>query len=215
MKKINGRAFSTKGLLVLVFLFPILSCTTINEAIWPPTATPTPTATSTPTLTPTITPTSTAISLAGLDLEDIALRESDLPEGFTAADIDNEELLQKMVSSSDAMSTNLESGYANLFTSKDGALFINLLLLYQDAGSASDAYDSILEEQTGGDELDCPSIGEVCQGLVAEESGMTAYAITWRYHEAVVELAYAGQDDIGFDEMIRLAQVIQSRLETA
>jgi hypothetical protein len=191
MKNKPPFAFMKSWLLLLPFLFPILSCSTVQDAIFPATATPTATPTPTRTLTPTLAP------LAERDLQPIALQKSDLPDGFVEINFPDVEQILGQVSASiaKALRGNLETGFLNLFTrTRDNSVYANMILVYQDAGSAQRAFEDYADELT---------------------VGMTSYVVSWRYHEAVVELDYVGEDDIGIDELIRLAEMIQSRIESA
>jgi hypothetical protein len=215
--QVNTQQFKMLGILLLL-LFPMLSCSTVQEAIWPPTATPTPTATSTPTPTPTPTP--TRIPLVERELRDIALKKSDLPdpEGFFEVDIpDLEQLVKELADSGEAPTTeNLEKGFLCYFTSKDGdAIFLNFLLVYEDEGYAKTAFQSYIETLDPEDALDLPTIGDETSGMGMSSSDTTGYAVAWRYREAMIMLAYVGEDDIGVEDMVHMAQAVQSRLEAA
>ena len=216
----KGSVFSTprRWLILLLCLFPVLSCTTVKQAIWPPTQTSTPTSTSTPTPTPTNTPTPTRIPLAERDLRDIALQKSDLPdpEGFVEFDIpDIQDLAEDMDgSAASPLMQNVVKGYASFFNSIDGsAMFANLILVYQDVESAETAFEEYIDGLSSGEEIDLPLIGDVSIGVTVSSSRMTSFVIAWRYEEAFLELDYVGEDDIDIEEMIRMAQAIQSRLE--
>ncbi len=215
MKKLHSFALSKRWLVLLVFLFPMLSCTTIQEAIWPPTATPTPTITPTPT--PTSTPTPTNVPLAQRDLKELALQKSDLESGFTETDIPDvrQMLSQAQGAAADALQENLETGFAVVFVSKSSAIYVNMILVYTDTAAAESAFGTYDDALTAGEVLDVTQIGDdtIARGLTA--SGMTSYAVVWRYHEAIIELDYLGQDDIGIDELVRLAKIVQARVEAA
>ena len=216
MKRLFRSAVSKRWLILMICLVPMFSCTTVQDVLFPPTQTPTPTATPTPTPTPTITPTPTVVPLAERKLRDIALRKSDLPSGYTGIDIpDVEEILGQMGGSgSEDLLENLETGFMSFFTSQEGSLFANMILVYLDEDSASAAYESLSNQMTAGEEMDVPLIGEECMARGASTAGIYSYAILWRYREAVLELDYVGKEDIGIEEMARLAQIVQSRLET-
>ncbi len=213
-----GNTVSKRWLLLLVCLLPMLSCTAVKQAIWPPTQTPTPTVT--PTATPTNTPTPTRVPIAERDFRDILLQKSDLPEGFTEIDLPDlesnfEESLGTMgVSQLGVITENLEKGFACLFISQDSELYSNMILVYTDEGYAQAAYEGYLEligEQI--DEIDAELIGEQSAAFDQSMRGMTGYIIIWQYREAVLNIQYAGQDGIELEELVRLAQLVQSRLE--
>jgi hypothetical protein len=202
---------------LLVFLIPILSCSSITDIISP--ATPTPTPTATPTRTPTATPTATAtitptpVPLAERDLKEIALQASDLPGSFIEIDIPNVESLVEQMSddsSSEALE-NLEEGFAALFTSSDDEMYINAIFVFRDAEYAKTSYDLMIENSDG-DEMDVPAIGEECIGYDSSSGSTAGYTLMWRYREAVVLLAYSGKDAEA-EEIIGLAETIQGRLE--
>jgi hypothetical protein len=215
MKRFYGFTLPKRWLVLLVFLFPMLSCTTIKEAIWPPTATPTPTVTPTPT--PTNTPTPTSVPFAQRDLKELALQLSDLPSGFTETDIpDIDQLLgQSEGAAANALRENLETGFASLYMSGSSTIYLNMILVYTDAAAAESAYNAYAEAMAVGDELDVPLIGEASMARGLTSQGLTSYALVWRYHEAIIELDYVGKDDIGIDEVVRLGQIVQSRIEAA
>jgi hypothetical protein len=213
MRKVIGFTRTRKWLLLFVFIFPMLSCTTIKEAIWPPTATPTPTVTPTPT--PTYTPTPTNIPLAQQDLKQLALQKSDLGSGYTETDIPDihQILSQAQGAAVDALQANLETGFAVVFVSKSNLIYVNMILVYTDAAAAESAYDAYEEALVVGDVLRVPTIGEATLARGATSGGLTSYALVWRYHEGIFELDYIGSDDVGIDELVRLAQIVQARVE--
>ena len=211
-----GEPRTGRWLVLLVCLIPVLSCSTVQEAFWPPTPTPTPTATA--TSTPTPTPTPTRIPLVERDLRDIALQKSDLPdpEGFFETDFPDIELLADELGDSDdiLMLEKVEKGFMCYFSSTaDDAMYMNFLLIYQNEGDAKTAFDALFGTAEGIPELDHPPIGEDGFGLNMVDSSSAGYAIVWRYREAMVLLGYDGEDDIGVEEMIRMAEAIQARLE--
>jgi hypothetical protein len=215
MKKLRGIALSKRWLLLFVFLFPMLSCTTIQEAIWPPTATPTPTVTPTPT--PTYTPSPTNIPLAQRDLKELALQKSDLGSGYTETDIPDIHQIfsQAQGTAAEALTENLETGFAVVFVSKSNLIYVNMILIYPDTAAAKSAYDAYGDALVSGKVLDVPTIGEDSLARGITSGGLTSYALVWRYHEAILELDYIGADDVGIDELVRLAQIVQARVEAA
>ncbi len=206
---------SKKGMVVLLFfLLPLFSCTSIRDVISPQTPTPTATPTATPTKTPNPTPTATRIPLEDRNLKEIALQASDLPEGFMEIDLPNLETLFEQMA--DELGTaayeNLETGFACLFGSQDNQAYANFVLVFSDADYAKVGYDEFIE-QSSGDEMDVPLIGEESAGFDQTNSSTTGYLVVWRYQEAILALTYAGEDDVDAEEIIRLAKVIQTRLE--
>jgi hypothetical protein len=205
----------------ILFLFPVLSCTTVKEVIWPATATPTPTVTPTPT--PTCTPTPTRIPLAQRDLRDIALRKSDLADskGFMEIDVpDIKQMVEELAATGGAeitpMLENVEKGYMTyLINNGDQSIYLNLILVYGDEGYAATAYESTADTSSGSAEVDIPRIGDDSLGTSMFSSGTIGYEIAWRWKEAMVMLLYLGKDDIGMDELVRIAQNIQERMESA
>jgi hypothetical protein len=198
--------------LVLLFVFlPALSCTTVKEVFWPPTQTPTPTATPTPTQTPT------RIPLAERNLKEIVLQKSEEPEGFLEVDIpDVEQALAKAdAATARALKDNLETGFLSMFSSNEQTtVYANLILVYRDSAFARNAFLAYREVITNNEGVDIPLIGDESLAVTISDSGLTGYVVGWRYHEAILELDYVGKADIGIDEMIRLARLIESRLET-
>jgi hypothetical protein len=214
-----GWYISKKWWILLFCLVPALSCTTVKQAIWPPTPTPTPTVTPTPTATPTPTP--TPIPIAKRDFRTILLRSSDLPEGFIEIDLpDLEESLKTSlgeagVSQLGVIMENLETGFASLFISQESEIYADMILVYTDGGYAQAAYAAyydLFADQA--DEVDAERIGQQSSAFDQSMQGMTAYIIIWQYQEAVLNVQYAGEDGIELEELIRLAQLVQSRLET-
>jgi hypothetical protein len=210
-----GTVLSGRWMFLLLFLFPILSCTPIREIIHPATVTPTPTAT--PTLTPTTTPTPTPVPLAQRDLRHIVLQKSDLadPKGYVEIDVpDFEQMFEDLVAtipSSTSMFDNLEKGYMVYFYSAaDKSFYINLLLVYADEESADTAYEDFAKTGSG---EDVPRIGDDSVGMDTSSSYTAVYTLVWKYQEAVALLMYQGEDDIGLDELVRIAQNIQGRME--
>jgi hypothetical protein len=218
MTERRGTIHWIKGFPVLLFsLLLVLGCSSIQGLISPSTPTPTPTQTFTPkpTSTPTATPTETPIPvpLAERDLSDIALQASDLPEGFLEFDLPNIELLlDQMEDDLGAVAENVEKGFICLFSSEDDQIFTNLILVFSDSSYARVAFDEMIAE-TDGDEVDIPLIGEESVGLDDSDDYNISYIVAWRFHEALVALVYSGGDDIDMDEVVRLAEVIQSRME--
>jgi hypothetical protein len=213
-----GWMISKKWWILLLCLFPMLGCTTLKEAIWPPTATPTPTVTPTPTATPTPTP--TRIPIANRDFRDILLQSADLPEGFIEIDIpDLDENLETSLGAAGtsqlgALMENLETGFMCFFMSQDGEAYANMILVYTDAGYARAAYagyDDLIRDQA--DEIDADRIGEQSAAFDQSSQGITEYIIIWQYQEAVLNIQYVGEDGIELEELVRLAQLVQSRLE--
>ena len=210
--KRNGYGPSRKWLVLLFCLFPVLSCSPVREIFSPATATPTPTAT--PTKTPTRTATPTRIPLADRNLKDIALQSSDLPAGFIELDLpDLENLIAQMGDSySGILNETLETGFASIFVSQDQQSYNNMILVFRDSAFAKIAYDELID-QSQGDEIDVPALGEETAGFDQSGSSTTTYYIVWRYREAVLILQYYGEDEVEVEELIDLAQIIQSRLE--
>jgi hypothetical protein len=213
-----GFPVSKRWLLLLACLFPMLSCTTIKQAIWPPTQTPTPTVT--PTSTPTNTPTSTRVPIAERDFRDILLQKSELPEGFTELDLPDLEknfetsLGTAGISQLGVLMENLETGFACLFISQDAEMYSNMILVYTDTGYAQAAYEGYFELISGQvDEADAETIGEQSAAFDQSMRGMISYIIIWKYQEAILNIQYAGEDGIELEELVRLAQLVQSRLE--
>jgi hypothetical protein len=216
----NGKPTKKGSVLLLVCLLPLLSCASIQELISP--STPTPTATSTPTKTPTptITPSPTAaltpMPLADRDLKDIALQASDLPDGFIEVDIPNYEvLLETMEDDFDsAVTENLEKAFICMFSSPDDQMYLNMVLVFQDSAYAQVAYDELVYESgSENEEVDVPLIGEESAGFDQSDSSYAGYFIVWHYREAVLVLFYYGNDSVEMDEIIQLAETIQSRIE--
>ncbi len=197
------------GIVFLFVLMPMLSCNTVGELLNPSTPTPT------PTVTPTATP--TPLPLAERDLSEIALQKSDLPSEFIEFDIPEvSKLLDQMTSDAgDALSEDLVTGYGSFFTSTDSGLYACLVLVYTGTDSAKTAFSAYAETMTAGEEISIPVIGEESVARGAGDSSILSYAVVWRYHEAILELDYAGQEDIGIDELVRLARIIEARLESA
>jgi hypothetical protein len=216
----NGKS-EIKGLVVLlVCLLPLLSCNSIEELISPSTPTPTPTYTPTPTSTPTITPSPTAtltpVPLADLELKDVALQASDLPEGFMEIDIPNAEvLLEAMEEDFDSAAIeNLEQSFICMFTSSDDRMYINMILVFQDSAYAQVAFDEVVyQSEDEYDEVDIPLIGEDSAAFDQSDSSYAGYFLVWRYREAVIVMFYYGDDSTEMDELVQLAQTVQSRLE--
>jgi hypothetical protein len=205
---------SKKGWILLACLFPLFSCVSIRDVISPPTPTPTATATPTATNTPTLTPTSTRLPLAERDLKDLALQASDLPDGFMEVDLPNLETLFEQMEDELKMESlkNLEVGFACLFSSKENEAYANLIFILSDTGYAEIAYDEYVD-QANGDEMDVPLIGEESTGFNTSNGSLTGYLIVWRYQEAVVALSYSGESEKDVEEVLRLAEVVQSRIE--
>ncbi len=211
MKHHSGMDSFRRWMVLALALFPILSCATIKEAVWPPTQTPTPTATPTPTRTPT------RIPLAERNLKEIVLQKSEVPEGFLEVDIpDAGQALEKAdVATARALKDNLETGFLSMFSSNErSAVYANLILVYKDSALARNAFLAYREVITEKEVVDIPLIGEESLAVTISDSGLIGYVVGWRYQEAILELDYVGKADIGIDEMIRLARLIESRLET-
>jgi hypothetical protein len=204
-----GNRLLAKWLLLAIVLFPALSCTTIKEAVFPPTATPTATATPTPTPTPTRVP------MAQRDLKDFALRKPDLPDGLVEIDMpDVEQVLGKLQAETTRfLKVDLETGFIAMFTGKTG-IYAHMILVYTNSATAQIAFDAYQElDATKGEAADVPAIGDDSFARSVSVSTATGYVVVWIYHEVLMEIDYAGEDDIGAMEMTRLAQLIQSRLE--
>ncbi|MBN1440190.1 MAG: hypothetical protein JW929_12350 [Anaerolineales bacterium] len=200
--------------ILLGLMIPLFGCVTIREAIFPPTLTPTPTVTPTPT--PTSTPTPTRVPLAEQDLGDLALRRSDLPDGRyveTVLPDFHEILLESGEEDTGLILENLETGYAVLFLSGTESIYMNVILVYADPASAAPVFEYYAENYSEGDEVEIPRIGDASTAVEMEMSGLYAYGIVWRYEEAIVQITYVGEDDIGIDEAVRLAQTVQGRFE--
>ena len=114
------------------------------------------------------------------------------------------------------MLENAEEGYLCYFSSSTyDAIYINFFLIYQDEGYAEAAFDIYIAMADGEEELDLPPIGDDRFGMHMVDSSEASYAIIWRYREALIALGYSGDDDIGAEEMVRMAEAIQARLEEA
>jgi hypothetical protein len=188
----------TKRLLLLVVLIPILSCATVKNIVYPPTPTP------------------TRIPFADMDLKDLALQRTDLPAGYVEFDVPDLQVAFEQFegSSNTDILDNLEKGFGCFFSSpKDSGAFINIILVYEDMEDAENAFDEYLDNQRSGTKVDVATVGEESIGIKLSSGGQRGYLIAWRYQEVFVLLAYAGDDDIGINEMVRLAELIQSRLE--
>ncbi|MBN1440188.1 MAG: hypothetical protein JW929_12340 [Anaerolineales bacterium] len=204
-------------LVLLFFLSPVLSCSTVKEAIWPPT--PTPTATATPTPTPTPTPTATRVPIAQRDFADILLQKEELPDGFMQIDLPHlEDTFSEMLGG--AATSELESvleeivtGYARLFSSEE-EIYTNMILVYPDPGFAQTAFVEYRDLIAGQEEeIDAEQVGEESAMFDQSSRGVVYYFILWRYQEAILNLQYAGEDGIEPEDFLRLAQSVQTRLE--
>jgi hypothetical protein len=213
-----GFKASKKLLAFLLFLSPVLSCATIRDAIRPPTATAT--ATATATHTPTNIPTPTRIPLAERDLKGIALNTSDLPDGFTEIDYPDLEGYFRQTGQEDSIFLeDLKNGLGCFFSSKADGIYFNLIFVYSDSASAKRVYTESANSLIEGQELDIPLIGEESYATMQtmDSYGTTSlvYGIIWRFQEAVFVLIHDGEEDIGAEEMVRLAEIVQSRVEEA
>jgi hypothetical protein len=197
----------------------ILSCSTTRATVVPPTETPAPTATPAPTST--CTPVQAKIPSAEGALSDILLQKSDLPAGFIQLEIPD--LVTFLKQSEDpaivALAENLKSGALVLFGSIGESYYGNMILIYSSPDYAAGVFDTFVAlAQTGNEEYreqDVPQIGDQTHAWRSESEGETSYLLGWRYHEAVLILQYSGYQDVGIDELVRLAEVVHARLESA
>jgi hypothetical protein len=197
-------------------VFPILSCTTVREAVFPPTRTPTPTVTPTSTKAPP--PTHTRIPIADRNLKDFAPKKSDLQEsGFLGVDIpDAEEALENVDPAvTKALSRNLVAGFAGLFAKSNTGMHARMLPVNADPAAARITFGDYRDELTGGDVAEIPRIGEGSYAGARKTGTAVSDARAWTYREVAMEIDNAGEDDIGIDEMVRLARIVESRLEEA
>jgi hypothetical protein len=213
-----GIRFRARWIILAVCIFPMLSCTTVREAIFPPTLTSTPTITPTATPTQTQTPTPTRIPIADLDLKDLALKPSDLPDGgFIEVDIPNAEdaLKRSNAALADILLQDLVKAFEVLFTKSDGTLYAHVILVYTETPAAQAAFGDYQDESTSLEDADVPKIGDGSFGRTMAADTTVVYVVVWTYREVMMEIDYFGKEDIGIDEMIRLAGIAQSRLEQA
>ncbi|MBN1440189.1 MAG: hypothetical protein JW929_12345 [Anaerolineales bacterium] len=213
MEKSSARNCSKRWWILPALLLPLLSCTTINQMLFPPTPTPTPTATPTPT--PTNTPSPTPQSLADLNLAEIALQESDLPSGFEKNVIPDigEALAESIGGAGDVITEDLVKDYAVLYMHGQDQFFLNAILVYSDSAQASTVYSFFAARVLTGSAVDIPAIGELSIAGKYYDSGVYSYSVFWLYREAVFELDYVGVADVSIDGLVHLAQIIQGRVE--
>jgi hypothetical protein len=158
----------------------------------------------------------TAIPLAERDLNQVMLRQADLPAGFDQViEGDPEQLFPEITAVHIGV---VNSGSTILKTADDRRVFSNGVLVYDTDEHANQAYQAIID-QAQGETLTVEPIGDETFALYTTVSSdlilntIHLAMIMWRTGPAVVILSSADSDlPPDANRMPALAELIQSRL---
>jgi hypothetical protein len=163
----------------------------------------------------------TPIPLAQRDLSLVVLRKSDLASEFASnPGKEGADAVEGIFENSPEVHTNLVAAHQSFFLRSAYPVlsFTSGVFVYESEEHAKQALASILL-QDNGEAVEVPRIGSesaaykdtsMLQDLPLYESFMT-----WQYREAVAFVGSFGMVETATDEMVRLARIMQARLEGA
>ncbi len=181
-----------------------------------PTTTPTSTRTPTFTLTSTLSVTPTQIPVKDRDLSAIVLQKPEIPD-FYSEDMGylGPSCMQVTYPGIAEIHENLVTGFNKAYISVvDLSFYDSSIFVYPDEKIAKKAYWTIVNGWPG-DVIDIPVIGSESHATlyVDLKNGMYLMELVWRDDETVLELVTFAIRRPDTDEMVRLAQGIQQRVE--
>ena len=166
---------------------------------------------------------STPVPLADRDLSMIALRQSDLPSVFANSDPSLSDLEGRFEQDLEVHNKVIDSyGVFYLAASTPHSLD-NLVVVYEDEAQAMKAFQAMASSMSGTtstEELEIPQVGTesrgVCGTSFVPDLGVTIHhtQILWRYEEAVAFVTILGPSRPSVSQMVQLAQLVQTRLES-
>jgi Tol biopolymer transport system component len=192
------------------------SPTPIPTATFAQTTAPTSTWTPTLTLTSTLTPTPTQIPVKDRDLSAIVLQKTEIPDYYTEKiGYLGPSCMQVKYPGISQIHENLVAGFNKEYVSVvDLSFYDSSIFVYPDEKTAQKAYLTIVIGWPG-DVVDIPDIGSESHAYlyVDLQYGMYLMELVWRDGETVLELTTFAVRKPDTDEMVKLAQGIQRRLE--
>jgi hypothetical protein len=156
---------------------------------------------------PTATP--TPLALVQKELSLIGIRGSDLPSGFieiiSTTNVDDMDLFFD-----DFDSSYLYNCYLSEYQASDPERGVfSVIWVYANEFLASKVYSSWSQASSYGETIvEVPLIGSERIATVGEDNAF----IIWRYREAVAWIVMSGDQQPKVNEMVRLAQLVQKRM---